>query len=265
MNSTHSKKCCCSAGLKPNGGEDEDRPVLAIMNVVKILAIVVVTSVVTLLCIRSGQAMSKAPGTVYNKTGDKSDARDRGKLSSVTVASNSVKPKVADEPVDGRQEVRTVVQIVTPEPNREQKLKNENQTKTITSTTITAEPLQLATSRSMTTGSIGENRITLLGPLVSGRRASPIVVRGKLIGQIQHPANHRGSNGVSVVEDDGDDNEADIIVDADVYHLNNRYEIDSECFLGITCNKPINRHQNTKTPHFITSFTNIKRFFLLIE
>ncbi|CAI6363921.1 unnamed protein product [Macrosiphum euphorbiae] len=220
MNSSNSKECCCSAGLKPDG-EDEDRPVLAIMNVVKILAIIVVTSVVTLLCIRSGQAMSKTPGTVYNKTGDKSDPRDRGKLSLVTVTSNTVTPKAADGPVDGRQEVRTVVQVVTPEPRREQKLKNENQT-TTTSSTITAEPLQLATSRSMTTGSTGENRITSLGPLVSGRRASPIVVRGKLIGQIPHPSNHRGSNGVSVVDDDDDDNEADIIVDADVYHLNNR-------------------------------------------
>lgn len=246
MNSSNSKECCCSAGLKPDG-EDEDRPVLAIMNVVKILAIIVVTSVVTLLCIRSGQAMSKTPGTVYNKTGDKSDPRDRGRLSLVTVTSNTVTPKAADGPVDGRQEVRTVVQVVTPEPRREQKLKNENQT-TTTSSTITAEPLQLATSRSMTTGSTGENRITSLGPLVSGRRASPIVVRGKLIGQIPHPSNHRGSNGVSVVDDDDDDNEADIIVDADVYHLNNRYEIYSECYLGVSCNMVINRRrQNTKT------------------
>jgi len=203
------------------------------MNVVKILAIVVVTSVVTLLCIRSGQAMSKTPGTVYNKTGDKSDPRDRGRLSSVTVTSNIVTPKGADRPVDGGQEVRTIVHVVTPEPNREQKLKNENQT-TTTSNTITAEPLQLATSRSITTGSVGENHIRLLGPLVSGRRVSPIVVRGKLIGQIPHPSNHRGSNGVSAVNDDDDVNETDIIVDADVYHLNNRYEIYSECYFCIT-------------------------------
>lgn len=223
MNSSHFKECCCSAGLKPND-KDKDHPVLTTMKVVKILAIVVVTSVVTLLCIRSGQAMSKTPGTVYNKTGDKSDPRDRGKLSSVTVTSNTITPKAADGPVDGRQEVETIVQIVTPEPNREQKLKNENQT-TTNSTTITAEPLQLATSRSLTTGSNGEKHITLLGPLVSGRRASPIVVRGKLIGPIQHPSNHRGSNGVTVVDDVNDDNEGDIIVDADVYHLDNRYEI----------------------------------------
>lgn len=194
------------------------------MNVVKILAIVVVTSVVTLLCIRSGQAMSKtAAGTVYNKTNDKPKFRDRGKLSSVSETSN--KPKATGDQVDQRPEVRTTVQFVTPEPVRDRSKKNENRT-TTTSTTITAEPLQLATSRS-----IGDNRIALLGPMVTGRKSSPIVVRGKLVGQIPHPSNHRGSNGVTAVEDvdDDEDNEANFIVDADVYH--NRYEIYSECYL----------------------------------
>lgn len=40
------------------------RPTSTAMNVVKLLAIVVVTAAVTLLCIRSGQAMAKAPVTV---------------------------------------------------------------------------------------------------------------------------------------------------------------------------------------------------------
>lgn len=223
MNSSHSKEYCCFAGLTPTS-EEEDQPALSTMNVIKILAIVVVTSVVTLLCIRSGQAMTKTPGTVYNKTGDNPELRGRGKLSSVSVTSDTVTPKVTVDLV----EVRKIVQVVTPEPNRgDDSSKNENQTST-TSTTITAEPLQLATSRS-----IGDNHVKLLGPLVSGRRASPIVVRGKLLGQIPHPSNHRGSNGVAIVEDDddNDDNEANIIVDADVYHLNNRYEIYSKCYL----------------------------------
>jgi len=165
--------------------------------------------------------MSKTAVSVYNKTNDKLEFRDRGKLLLVSETSN--KPKATNDRVDERPEVRTIVQVVTPEPNQK-RLENKNRT-TTTSTIITAEPLQLATSRS-----IGDNRITLLGPIVSGRRASPIVVHGKLIGQIPHPSNHRGSNGVTVVEDvdDDEDNEANFIVDADVYH--NRYEIYSGCY-----------------------------------
>ncbi|XP_060854212.1 uncharacterized protein LOC132932042 [Rhopalosiphum padi] len=205
------------------------------MNVVKILAIVVVTSVVTLLCIRSGQAMTKTPaGTVYNNTSEKPGSRDQGRLPSVSVISKTVAPKATDNPVsigvypveEKRKEVQTTITVVTPEPNREEILENENQTTTTTTTTatITAEPLQLATSRSLNSGLNGENRITVLGPLVSGRKTSPIVVRGKLIRQIAHSSNHQASNGVTIVDDKDDDgdNEAKIIVDADVYHLNNR-------------------------------------------
>lgn len=187
-----------------------------IMNLVKILAIVVVTSVVTLLCIRSGQAMAKTPGTVYNKTGDKPEPRDRIKISSAAAIA-TVTPKTIDGPVDDRKEVWTIVPVAVP--SRKEILENGNRS-TTDSASITAEPLQLATSRSLNTGSIGENRIALLRPLVPGMRASPIVVRGKLIGQIAHPSNHR-----TIVNDNDDDNETNIIVDADVYHVNNRYEI----------------------------------------
>ncbi|XP_025198294.1 uncharacterized protein LOC112596723 [Melanaphis sacchari] len=197
------------------------------MNVVKILAIIVVTSVVTLLCIRSGQAMSKTSGTVYNKTSEKPGSRDQGKFPSVSITSKTVTPKATENPVDEqRKEVRTIVAVVTPEPKGEERLENENQTTTSTTTisTITAEPLQLATSRSLNSGFNGDNRITVLGPLVSGKKTSPIVVRGKLIGKTTHQPNYQASNSMTVVsnKDDDHDNEANIIVDADVYHVNNR-------------------------------------------
>ncbi|KAE9523811.1 hypothetical protein AGLY_015699 [Aphis glycines] len=202
------------------------------MNVVKILAIVVVTSVVTLLCIRSGQAMSKTPVTVYNKTGEKPVPRDQGKFPSVSLTSKTVTPKATERPVDEqRKEGRPIIAVVTPEPNRNERLDTENQTTTTTTTTaaatttatistITAEPLQLATSRSLN----GDNRIPVLGPMVTGRKTSPLVVRGKLIRQIVRPFNHQGSNSATIVreKDDDDNNETDIIVDADVYHVNNR-------------------------------------------
>lgn len=212
------------------------------MNVVKILSIVVVTSVVTLLCIRSGQAMSKTLVTVYNKTGEKPVSRDQGKFPSVSLTSKTVTPKATERPVDEqRKEGRPIIAVVTSEPNREERLNNENQTTTTTTitatttstSTITAEPLQLATSRSLNGGFKGDNRIPVLGPLVSGRKTSPLVVRGKLIRQIVHLPNHQASNSATDVgdKDDDDDKETDIIVDADVYHVNNRYEIYSEYYL----------------------------------
>jgi len=213
------------------------------MNVVKILAIVVVTSVVTLLCIRSGQAMSKTPVTVYNKTGEKPVPRDQGKFPSVSLTSKTVTPKATERPVDEQwKEGRPIIAVVTPEPNRKERLDTENQTTTTitaattttaTISTITAEPLQLATSRSLNGGFNGDNRIPVLGPMVTGRKTSPLVVRGKLIRQIVRPSNSQASNSATIVreKDDDDDNETDIIVDADVYHVNNRYEIYPECYL----------------------------------
>jgi len=165
--------------------------------------------------------MSKTPaGTVYNKT--------NVKLSSMNVTSNNVTSNTTYDPEDELKKMP----IATLELNREKIMKKENLT-TTTSTNITAEPLQLATSRSMNTDLIGDNHITLLGPLVTGSRTSPIVVRGKLIEKIPHPSNHQANNGVTVVDnnDENDDNEANIIVDADVYHVNNRYKIYAECDL----------------------------------
>lgn len=183
--------------------------------------------------------MSKTPVTVYNKTGEKPVPRDQGKFPLASLTFKTVTPKATELSVEEqRKEGRPIIAVVTPEPNREEKLDTDNQTTTTTTTTatistITAEPLQLATSRSLNGGFNGDNRIPVLGTLVTGRKTSPLVVRGKLIRQIVRPSNHQASNSATVAgeKDNDDDNETDIIVDADVYHVNNRYEIYYQCYL----------------------------------
>lgn len=82
------------AGMNTTG--NDDRAPATIMNTVKLLAIVVVTVAVTLLCIRSGQAMAKtlapAGATVHSPPGGDPEVAGPHKLLAIT-ANNVTVPK----------------------------------------------------------------------------------------------------------------------------------------------------------------------------
>ncbi|VVC34766.1 Hypothetical protein CINCED_3A025774 [Cinara cedri] len=164
------------------------------MNVVKLLAIVIVTVAVTLLCIRSGQAMAKTPVAVP-----------------VHGVYHTPKPLTTT--------VAALEAVTEPTPNATASVNG-------TDTERAVQPVQ-ATSRSLDGGGpVGHH-----APRMAG--ATPVVVRGKFITrQEQRSANHP-LNGL-IARDDVDDTEEDdtddstqhranIIVDAGVYNVNRPY------------------------------------------
>lgn len=205
-----------------------------VMNAVKLLAIATVTVAVTLLCIRSGQAMAKnhaSAGPVYHPTDGIQEVR--GKLLATTKSStmmtstaNNTAPtafSIAESTIavalndSGTTSAAPAAAKITVELNRPE-----------TNGTRDAEERERtpknATSRALVDGKGHEDR--------SSRSRSPsIVVRGKLIKAI--PTDRYGENPVAVAVDDDSDGEenddhadnsdADIVVDTEVYRAN-RYE-----------------------------------------
>lgn len=174
------------------------------MSVVKILAIVVVTSVVTILCIRSGQAMAKAslPPLI-----GRPEAHDRGNtadpMTSDHVTGSTVAPN-ATTSGPGTASVSFAAE------NRTDRLVPETENRTGGDDAIV-----LTASRSLdAVGTVDDGH-----PSESRSRSLPIVVRGKLIRQTPYPADQQ-----TIDDDDDDSNKrANIIVDTGVYHVDNGY------------------------------------------
>lgn len=210
------------------------------MNAVKLLAIATVTVAVTLLCIRSGQAMAKSSasaGTVYHSTDGIQEARSKlltaTKASTMTSTVNttmnttasaafSIAESTTDIALNDSGTIFTTpvatkitVDLNGPAMNGTRDAEEREQTP------------KNATSRALVEGKGHQNR--------SSRSRSPsIVVRGKLIKTITHPIDHYGENPDAVAVDDdsdgeedndhADNNDADIVVDTEVYRAN-RYKL----------------------------------------
>lgn len=195
------------------------------MSIVKILAIVVVTSVVTLLCIRSGQAMAKTPMPSPPAGGP--EAHDRGKRPGPVTSDRATNSTAAPNATASGPYTTSASLIADPTSvsfaaTTAAQDRQENRTFGLApetgNLTGDAVPTTLATSRSMDADAVDDGH-----PSGSRSRALPIVVRGKLIRQIPYPANHQTANDVDDDDDRDDDNSngANIIVDAGVYHVDN--------------------------------------------
>lgn len=178
---------------------EQSRPTSIAMNVVKLLAIVIVTVAVTLLCIRSGQAMAKAP---------------------VTVPVHAV----YQTPAPLTTTAATAPETVTdPTPNA-------TASADWTDAERAVEPVQAA-SRSLDGGG-GGSPVGLPAARMAGT-VPAAVVRGKFVtrqqplGAAYHPDFTARGDVDDADEDDGDDNPsrpANIIVDAGVYNVH-RYTL----------------------------------------
>lgn len=206
------------------------------MIVYKLLAIVVVTAAVTLLCIRSGQAMTKnnpSPlGTVYQTTDHKLEPTDHGKFLAVTTTTPTAFTFPDHDVVPASSTATTVTVNSVPANER-------NESSRATDTAVTDETTtknRTATDHVQTISRALSDRLDRdhrFGHQSVSRSRS--VVRGRLIKSTTQSSNQLGNNPevrVAVrsdeIYDDTDDDgnsEAKIIVDAGTYHTHNRYEI----------------------------------------
>lgn len=221
------------------------------MKVVKILAIVVVTSVVTVLCIRSGQAIVKASvpaETVYQTTttdsggggggGPMGTGNDRGGGGDRPDVEDPSRPVVGggggddDEPngppetsESGALEVDGAKAVGNPDRLVANDSRPENATGTDDAVAAMAEDGEsAATGRSLYDGRYAS------GPTSASRSRAPppAVVRGKQIAVRHRPAD--GGENDDRDDDDDDDrgdggggHDVDVVLDAGVYHAANRY------------------------------------------
>lgn len=209
------------------------------MSIVKILAIVIVTVAVTLLCIRSGQAMIKSSvptGTVYHTTDGLT--RDTGKLLAVTTIVDNV---TSDEPALESQTThpnRPPTETQTTFPNSSPEVSATILNKTVgvhikfTSPlsevfqNVTKEQIPLnrsntdlhiqATSRSLNTGSILDH--LTVRPSVSRSHSPIVVVRGKHVKRLHGPS-YMANHDASISIDDDVTNEDDAMNDTPVFQM----------------------------------------------
>lgn len=187
------------------------------MNIVKLLAILIGTTAVTLLCIRSGQAMTKTSfdrTTAVYTTPEVIAGHDLGKLFSVTAPTDVfITGNFTNNGTTIVNETREFPAKVIPSPKVAKELVMKNNT---------SDELSQVTGRSMNTGMIRENSFAASPAISKNRNPSFVTVRGKLLNP--KPAglsNHRYYDD----DDDGNDDDHDVIIDAGVYHSNNRYKI----------------------------------------
>jgi len=226
------------------------------MNAFKLLVIVIVTGVVTLLGIRSGQAMTKSPvppGTVYYTTDSKPGTHDRDKLLTVTTTSTALTSSDStiintnttniNDSITATFAASINVTTIDPIPiyewNETLAIGTGDSTPTVTEEK-TAKNHTIVEHAQVISRSLN-NRVNyndLFGhPPNSRNRSQPNLVHGKLIKTIKYPASPIQNNPVSVAvrsdennNDDDDPNdsnenrEAKIMVDAEKYHTKNRYE-----------------------------------------
>lgn len=248
--------------------DNDQRPhscTATIMRIVKLLVIVIVTVAVTLLCIRSGQAMAKTAvlaRTIYQVTDSKPEAQDHDKISVVTAdnlagAINTVTPSTilentvthnttfTDNVLNTTNSIGLTSNLTLSKPERNvtslQALDHRKGVQTVVQKNTTPEPMTTmvdeeqsdhlvsvehaqASSRSL--GTFGHIAV---GPPKTRNRDSPIVIRGKLMKTVPLPLIHRDENSRSVEVDgdnddigDGDINDANIVVDAGLYRVDNR-------------------------------------------
>lgn len=176
------------------------------MNAVKLLAILVGITAVTLLCIRSGQAMAKTPferAPADDQSPVVSVAHNLGKLFSVTAPDQRAVNETITPTVNATSEVPADA-IPTPKAVEELALEND-----------APGELSQGTGRSMYAGTIGEDSFAV-GQAMSKKRNQPFVpVRGKRTKPKHILTNHRYD------DDDEDDDDHDVILDAGVYHSSN--------------------------------------------
>lgn len=226
------------------------------MSIVKILAIVVVTSVVTFLCIRSGQAMGKTPKP--SPPVGRPEAHDRGKrphlatsdqIISSAAAPNAIASETTSAPfatatgpdnasssfgATSGPDMASISLATASGSDTDSSSFGTTSGPETTSSSFGADlqngqgnrtgnrsgdedgAVMMPTSRSLNAG-------TMEGSNTSGfrSRALPIVVRGKLIRPIPNPT----ANDVDGVDDRDSDNSdgAKIIIDTGVYHVDNGY------------------------------------------
>lgn len=223
------------------------------MNAIKLLAIITVTAAVTLLCIRSGQAMAKnlVPAeTVYHPTDGKPEFH--GKLLTVTTASTMTSTVASStnnssyihfntskttNPIVktmtfNDESTTTVALNVSETVFRTAVVPNVTKNYSEYGTNLTVhsgereQTFKNITSRALIGGVRHEDRS-------SRSRTSPIEIRGKLIKNIPHQTDRYGENSMAVAVDDDvekeDDNdgikkETNIKVDTEVYHAK-RYDL----------------------------------------
>lgn len=248
-----------------NSTGNDDRAPATIMNTVKLLAIVVVTVAVTLLCIRSGQAMAKtlAPaGAVRRPPDGEPEVTGPHKLSATT-ANNATVPKYVTEFGATDTFTDTSGNNITTRTDNNAPTRAAKGRHVTTNPSFTRRPVQKATdvpsvelnteklpsvasnvsapaavkertnqsavaehAPQASSRSLGTFGRHAIGPLVTKSGSREPPLMGNSIKTIPFPVNHRNDR-TRAADDDEDDGDGDSVNNADIIVDTGIYRVDN--------------------------------------